>query len=125
VLSGFFAVLASVLAATGLYGVIAYISASRRNEVNIRLALGATRAGIVRLLMFDAAVPLALGVSIGLVGSLVFARAASSLIFGFSPYHPLTYCISASVLAAVAALGSFLPARRASRSDSLTVLNYE
>lgn len=76
VLSGFFAMLASALAAIGLYGVIAYISVSRRNEVSIRMALGSTRAGIVRLLMLDAAAPIAIGVVAGLAGSLTFARAA-------------------------------------------------
>lgn len=125
VLSGFFAVLAAALATIGLYGVIAYISISRRNEVSVRMALGATRAGIVRLLMLDAARPIAIGIALGLAGALTFARAAGSLIFGTSPYDPLTYSIATAILAAVALLGSYLPTRRASRADSLATLNVE
>jgi len=125
VLSGFFAVLASALVAIGLYGVIAYISVSRRNEVTIRMALGSTRAGIVRLLMLDAAVPIAVGMIAGLAGSSAFARAASSLIFGSSFYDPLVYCAAAGVLAAVSLVGSYLPARRAARASSLASLNVD
>jgi putative ABC transport system permease protein len=125
VLSGFFAVLASALAAIGLYGIVAYVSISRRNEVSIRMALGSTRAGIVRLLMLDAAGPIAIGMIAGLAGSLAFARTLRSLIFGASPYDPLVYSTAAAVLAAVAGLGSYLPARRASRAGSLATLNAE
>ncbi|HWB96853.1 MAG TPA: ABC transporter permease, partial [Bryobacteraceae bacterium] len=124
-LSGFFGALAAVLAAIGLYGVIAYIAVRRRNEIGIRMALGATRAGIVGLFLREAALLAAVGAIFGLAGALLFARAARSLLFGFSAYDPLTYGAAAALLAAVVALGSYLPARRAAGLDPLTALHYE
>ena len=121
-LSSFFGLLAAGLAAIGLYGVMAYIVAWRRNEIGIRMALGATRFGITSLFMREAAMLAAFGVSIGLAGALVFARAARSLVFGFSEYDPITYCLAAAVLATVSALGSYLPARRAARLDPIAAL---
>jgi predicted permease len=124
-LSGFFGALAALLATIGIYGVIAYVVARRRNEIGIRLALGSTRPQVIGLVMKEAAVLVAVGLGIGLAGSLALARFAASLLFGLQARDPLTFFAAALLLAAVAALGSFLPARRASRVDPMTALRYE
>jgi len=124
-LSGFFGALAVLLATIGLYGVIAYLVVRRRNEIGIRMALGASRAQVVGLIMKDAALLVAIGVAIGAVCSLALAQTAASLLFGLKAYDPLTFLAAALALAAVAALGSYLPARRASRLDPMTALRYE
>jgi ABC-type antimicrobial peptide transport system permease subunit len=124
-LSGFFGILAVLIATIGLYGVIAYIVIWRRKEVGIRIALGSTRTGIVGLFMKEAGVLIGLGLAFGLVGSVLFARAANSLFFGFSAQDPTGYCEAVLVLAVVAALGSYLPARRASGLAPLVALREE
>ena len=124
-LSGFFGALAALLATIGIYGVIAYVVARRRNEIGIRMALGSTRPQVIGLVMKETAVLVAVGLGIGLVGSLALARFAASLLFGLQARDPLTLFAAALLLAAVAALGSFLPAWRASRVDPMTALRYE
>ncbi len=124
-LSGFFGVLAALLASIGLYGVMAYIVVWRRNEIGIRMALGATRGQVIRLFMRQAVALALAGLAIGVGASFVFAQATKSLLFGLTPYDPTTYCSAAILLGAVAALGSYLPARRASRLDPLVALHYE
>ena len=124
-LSGFFGALAVLLATIGLYGVIAYLVVRRRNEIGIRMALGASRAQVVGLIMKDAALLVAIGVAIGAVCSLALAQTAASLLYGLKAYDPLTLLAAALALAAVAGLGSYLPARRASRFDPMTALRYE
>ena len=124
-LSGFFGALAVLLATIGLYGVIAYLVVRRRNEIGIRMALGASRVQVVGLIMKDAALLVAIGVAIGAACSLALAQTAASLLFGLKAYDPLTFLAAALALAAVAALGSYLPARRASRLDPMTALRYE
>jgi len=124
-LSGFFGALAALLATIGIYGVIAYVVARRRNEIGIRMALGSTRPQVIGLVLKEAAVLLVVGLGIGLAGSLALARFAASLLFGLQARDPLTFLAAALLLAAVAALGSFLPALRASRVDPMTALRYE
>jgi predicted permease len=124
-LSGFFGALAVLLATIGLYSVVAYMVVSRRNEIGIRMALGASRAQVVALFMREAATLAALGVAIGLTASLLLARAATSLLFGLTPHDSPTYLSAAALLAAVAALGSYIPAHRAARQDPMTALRYE
>ena len=124
-LSGFFGALAALLATIGLYSVVAYMVVSRRNEIGIRMALGASRAQVVTLFMREVATLAAFGVAIGVIASLLFARAATSLLFGLTPHDSPTYLSAAALLAAVAALGSYLPARRAARQDPMTALRYE
>jgi predicted permease len=121
-LSGFFGALAALLATIGLYGVIAYIVVSRRAEIGIRMALGASRLKVIGLLMSEALALAVFGVMIGLAGSLLFARAAKSLLFGITAYDPVTYCVACALLGAAVAFGSYFPARRASKLDPLTVL---
>jgi ABC-type antimicrobial peptide transport system permease subunit len=119
-LSGFFGALAALLAMVGLYGV-----ARRRNEIGIRMALGAQRGQVVAMVMREAGRLLVIGVVAGTALSLVAGRSASSLLFGLKPYDPLTLVGAAALLAAIAALASSLPARRASKVDPMVALRYE
>ena len=121
-LSGFFGLLAALLGMLGLYGVVSYIVTQRRNEIGIRVALGASRAQVVRMVMREAGWMLAVGVAIGAALSLASGRAAESLLFGIKPDDPLTLATAAGLLAIIGALASFLPAHRASRLDPMAAL---
>ncbi len=123
--SGFFGGLAALLAAVGLYGVMAYNTARRRNEFGVRVALGATSGQILGLVVRQAALLVAIGLAIGLACSLGAAGFASSLVFGISPRDPLVLGAAAAALGVVAAIGSFIPALRASRLDALSALRDE
>jgi ABC-type antimicrobial peptide transport system permease subunit len=124
-LTGFFGLLAALLAMIGLYGVVSYVVTRRRNEIGIRMALGARGGQVAGMIVREAARLLAIGVVIGTALALIAGRSASSLLFGLKPYDPLTLA-GASVLLTVIALGaSFLPARRASRMDPMAALRHE
>lgn len=124
-LSGFFGVLAALLAAIGLYGVISYIVLRRRNEIGIRMALGAGRYQVVRSILREAMLLLSVGLAIGVIISLIATTSARALLFGLQPYDPLTLLAAAALLAAIAALATYLPAQRASRLDPMIALRYE
>ncbi len=124
-LSGFFGALATVLAIVGLYGVISYIVIRRSTEIGIRAALGANWGQILRMVMSEAGLLLLIGVVIGAVLSLVAGRAANSLLFGLKSYDPLTLGMAVGLVAAIGAVASFVPARRASRVDPMVALRYE
>jgi ABC-type antimicrobial peptide transport system permease subunit len=124
-LSGFFGVLALILAMSGLYGVISYVVARRTNEIGIRVALGARQGQVVGMVLREAGWLLVAGVAAGLALSLIAGRSASSLLFGLKPYDPLTLGAAVAVLAAIAGLASFVPARRASKVDPMVALRYE
>jgi predicted permease len=124
-LSGFFGGLAALLATVGLYGVLAYHVVRRRNEIGIRVALGATRAAIVALVSKEAAVLVGIGLAIGLAGSLALAHTVASLLFGISARDPLQLAAASMALTAAAAIGSLLPARRAARLDPMIALRDE
>jgi len=124
-LSGFFGVLAALLATVGLYGVMSYMVARRTNEIGIRMTLGAGRGEITRLILREAGVLLAVGLGVGLLLALAGGRAVSSVLFGLKPYDPLTLAAAAALLAVVAAAASYLPARRATKVDPMTALRYE
>jgi len=120
-----FAALALLLAAIGIYGVVSYSVTRRRREIGVRLALGA-RAEEVRRAVLGDGMTLALGgLLAGFLGALLLARAARSVLYAVSPLDPLTYVGVAAALAAVAALASWVPARRASRLDPTEVLRSE
>ena len=125
ILSGFFGALAALLAAIGLYGVISYIVAAQRNEIGIRLALGATRGSIVRAVMRRASVLLAGGTAVGVLLALAATGDARSVLFGIKSYDPVTFAAATLFLATIAFVASFVPARRASRLDPLAALRYE
>jgi predicted permease len=125
ILSGFFGLLAGLLAMVGLYGVISYTVVRRRNEIGIRVALGAARSRVVGMVMREAGYLLLIGVAIGLAISLIAGRSAGSLLFELKPYDPLTLLASIGLLSVIAALASFLPARRAAKVDPMVALRYE
>ena len=125
ILSGFFGALAALLVMVGLYGVISYFVTLRRNEIGIRVALGATRWQVIALVMRDAGWRLAVGAAIGTTLSLIAGRSASSMLFGLKPYDPATLLLAVGVLAAIAALASWIPARRAAKLDPMAALRCE
>ena len=124
-LSGFFGFLAAVLATVGLYGVISYMVARRRNEIGIRVALGADRSKIVQLVIREAAVLLAIGLTIGIVLTASGGRITKSLLYGLEGHDPLTIGMAAGLLALVSLLASWIPAFRASRLDPIDALREE
>jgi putative ABC transport system permease protein len=99
--------------------------ARRRNEISIRIALGADRAHVIRMVMREAAVLLAAGVAVGLVMSVLAARTATTLLFGLEPGDPATLAMAAGGLGLVAMLASYVPALRASRLDPTEALREE
>jgi predicted permease len=124
-LSGFFGLLAMLLATVGLYGVLSYTVAQRRNEIGIRMSLGADRLRIVKLIMGDAGILLAIGLGVGLLLALLGAKAASSMLFGLKPRDPMTIALAVAALGAVGTLASYLPARRAAKQDPMAALRDE
>jgi putative ABC transport system permease protein len=124
-LLGGFAVIALVLAAVGIYGVMSYNVRRRTRELGTRLALGARRADIVRLVLRQAAVVALVGVTTGIAAGLIGVRALSSLLFGVPPWDPVAIGAAAVVLTATALLAGYLPARRASRVDPASTLAAE
>jgi putative ABC transport system permease protein len=124
-LSGFFGVLAVVLAVIGLYGVISYMVARRRNEIAIRIALGADREIILKLVMREAALLLGAGLLIGTVLALIGGRLASTMLFGLKPWDLATFAMAIVALALVGVLASLLPAMRAARRDPMVALRDE
>jgi predicted permease len=124
-LSGAFGTLAILLTAVGLYGVISYIVAMRKNEIGIRMALGASRVDIVRTITRQTAWMLAVGVALGVLLSIATTRGASSLLFGIQPNDVLSVLGAALFLVAVGLLAGYVPAQRASRMDPSTAIRYE
>jgi putative ABC transport system permease protein len=124
-LMGLFAAVAGVLAAVGLYGVVAYTVAQRTREIGIRLAIGAQAERIVGGMVREGARLALVGIATGLVGALALARALASLLFGVSPTDPATLAAVAGALGLVALLATWIPARRASRVDPVIALRVE
>jgi len=124
-LSGLFAGLAVLLACVGLYGVMAFAVARRTNEIGIRMALGADRAQILGLILGESGRLMAVGVAIGLPVALVAARLISGQLYGLKPADPLTMAGAVLLLAGVAALAGYIPARRATKVDPMVALKYE
>jgi ABC-type antimicrobial peptide transport system permease subunit len=121
-LLGSFSVLALVLAALGIYGVISYSVSQRTHEMGIRLAVGASTASVVNLVILEGMKMAAIGVAIGLVGSLAVTRLMRSLLFGIDATDPATFLANAAILGGVAFLACWLPARRAARVDPMVAL---
>jgi predicted permease len=123
--SGFFGLLATLIAAVGLYGVMSYLVAQRTNEIGIRVALGAQRADVLSLVLRNAALLLAPGLVLGAFLSVAAAQAARAMLFGLKPSDPGVLVAAITGLGLVALLASFLPARRAMRVDPMVALRYE
>jgi len=121
-LIGAFSVVALVLAAIGIYGVVAYSVAERTHEIGIRVALGAGRADVIGMVLRRLLVLLVPGMAFGVIGALATTRVLSSLLFEIRPNDPATFITVAVLLAAVAIMAGMVPARRASRVDPLVAL---
>jgi putative ABC transport system permease protein len=120
-----FSILALVIASVGIYGMMNYLVSLRIREFGIRLAIGATEADVLRLVLRRAAVLIAAGLSLGLLGSAMLARLIAGLLYGVSALDPTTFVAVSLLLSAIALLASYIPARRATRVDPLTALRYE
>ncbi len=121
-LSGFFGIVAMILAAIGLYGVMSYVVERRRSEIGIRIALGAEHTQVISMFMRESAWLIGAGLAVGLALAYVAAKSAATLLFGMTPKDPAPFVLAAAMLAVVALLAAFLPARRASRQSPTTAL---
>ena len=124
-LSGFFGGLALLLAMVGLYGVLSYFVTQRQVEFGIRMALGAERGSILRLVMRDVVVVLAVGVATGLAAALASVKMLERMLFGLEPRDAMTMAAAACLLSGMALLAGYLPARRATRADPMIALRSE
>jgi predicted permease len=124
-LSSAFALLATLLAAVGLYGVLAYSVAQRTREIGVRMALGADAGAVQGMVLRQVGLMLVIGGAAGLAAAFALGRAAQSMLFGIQPYDPVALGISVLLLAAVAMTAGYLPARRASQVDPMHALRYD
>jgi putative ABC transport system permease protein len=124
-LFAFLAAIALLLAAVGLYAVVAHAVGRRTQEIGVRMAMGATSADVLRLVLKQGLAPVGLGVMIGLIGSLGVTPVLRSLLVDVSPADPLTLIGASIVLVAVGVLGCLIPARRAMRVDPAVALRHE
>jgi putative ABC transport system permease protein len=125
VLSGSFAGLAALLAALGIYGVLAYLVVQRTREIGIRMALGAESGDVRKLIVKEVGSMVVTGVAVGLPLAYLMARLSESLLFGVSAANPVTYALGLVLIAVVAVVACYVPARRATRVDPLVALRYE
>ena len=124
-LVGIFAVLAAVLAAVGIYGVMSYTVSQRTHEIGVRVALGAQATNVRSMILMQTLKLTSLGVAIGLAGAFLLARFLSSLLFGVGTHDPLTFLGVPLLLLVVAVVAAYVPARRAMRVDPIVALRCE
>jgi putative ABC transport system permease protein len=124
-LTSLFALVALLLGAVGLYGVVSYSIACRTRDIGLRIALGAGRTDVMRWVFSNGMQPVGIGLLAGLGGAIVIARAARSLLFGITPADPLSLGAVVLVLLLTSGLACYLPARRAAALDPMTALRHE
>ena len=122
---GIFAIVAFLLACIGIYGVVAYTFSQRTGEIGLRMALGAQRSDILKIVLGEGALIVVAGVGAGLFGSVMLTRFLQTMLFEIKPTDPITFTALTMLLAGVALMASFIPARRASRIDPLVALRHE
>jgi putative ABC transport system permease protein len=120
-----FAVMALALAGTGIFGVISYSVSCRTQEIGIRVALGASRAGILQMVLWETMALALAGLALGIPCALAASRLVGHLLFGISPNDPVTLAIVAMTLVVAAALAGYVPAQRAMRVDPMVALRHE
>jgi putative ABC transport system permease protein len=125
VLLSSFAMVALLLAAVGIYGIIAYSVVQRTHEIGVRMALGAARGNVLAMLIRQGAVLALAGIVLGLAGAFALTRLLSNLLFGIASTDPLTFATVALILLVVALLAAFIPARRATRISPVAALRCE
>lgn len=122
---GVFAAVALLLAAIGIYGVMSYTVEQSMHDLGLRVALGATPAGLLRMTLRNSLVLSGIGVAVGLAGSFALTRAMRSLLYNVQPADPLTFVAVAAILVAVSLLAAWVPARRAAAVDPIVALRWE
>jgi putative ABC transport system permease protein len=124
-LTGLFAMVALILAAVGIFGVMNYTVAQRTQEIGLRVALGAETRDVLRLVLGQGMQLIMFGLAVGLAASLALTRVLAGVLYGVTPTDPLTFATVSLLLAGVALLACYIPARRATKVDPLVALRYE